>query len=43
MSDQNATGINDAGETVGQWWFGGQEQPFEMTPDAFSAPSPPSC
>jgi uncharacterized membrane protein len=39
-SDLNATGINDAGEIVGQGLFDGQEQAFVMTPDGISAPEP---
>jgi probable HAF family extracellular repeat protein len=41
-SNLNATGINDAGQIVGQGLFDGQEQAFVMTPDAGSVPEPSS-
>jgi uncharacterized membrane protein len=39
-SNLNATGINDAGQIVGQGTFDGQQVAFLMTPDAIEAPEP---
>jgi hypothetical protein len=39
-SNLNATGINDAGQIVGQGLFNGQEVAFEMSPNTHSIPEP---
>ena len=39
-SNLNATGINDAGQIVGQGLIDGQECAFEMSPTALEAPEP---
>jgi len=39
-SNLNATGINDAGQIVGQGLINGQEQAFLMTPIAEQVPEP---
>ena len=41
-SNLNATGINDAGQIVGQGLINGQEQAFLMTPIADQVPEPHS-
>jgi uncharacterized membrane protein len=41
-SDLDATGINDAGQIVGQGLYDGKEQAFLMTPDSVNAPEPAS-
>jgi probable HAF family extracellular repeat protein len=39
-SNLNATGINDAGQIVGQGLIDGQEHAFEMSPSALETPEP---
>jgi uncharacterized membrane protein len=41
-SDLEATGVNDAGQIVGQGLYDGKEQAFLMTPDSVNAPEPAS-
>jgi uncharacterized membrane protein len=41
-SNLNATGINDAGQIVGQGTYNGQLEAFEMNPSAANVPEPPA-